>query len=49
MEFAEWIRLQYLSSLPDPRLEGRFGSCRAVRKPFAPEELARAVEELEAL
>lgn len=49
--FAEFaaIRLLYLSSFPDPRLEAFFPSCRVVRKPFAPEELVRAVEELENL
>jgi hypothetical protein len=46
-DFADAIRLLYLSSSPDPRLEALFPNCRAVRKPFAPEELVRAVEELE--
>jgi hypothetical protein len=48
-ECAAAIRLLYLSSSPDPRLEALFPSCRVVRKPFAPEELVRAVEELEGL
>lgn len=48
-EFAGAIRLLYLSSFPDPRIEAFFQSCRVVRKPFAPAELVRAVEELEAL
>ena len=47
-EFADAIRLLYLSSSPDPKLEALFPNCRAVRKPFAPEELVRAVEELKA-
>jgi DNA-binding response OmpR family regulator len=47
--FADAIRLLYLSSSPDPRLEALFESCCVVRKPFAPQELVRAVEELEAL
>jgi DNA-binding response OmpR family regulator len=49
VECAAAIRLLYLSSSPDPRLEALFPSCRVVRKPFAPEELVRAVEELEIL
>jgi len=49
LEFADGLRLLYLSSSPDPRLEALFPSCRAVRKPFAPEELVRVVEELEGL
>jgi DNA-binding response OmpR family regulator len=49
LEFADAVRLLYLSSLPDPRMEALFLSCRVVRKPFAPAELVRAVEELEAL
>jgi response regulator RpfG family c-di-GMP phosphodiesterase len=49
VEFAGAIRLLYLSSFPDPRLEAFFRSCRVIQKPFAPEELVRAVEELEAL
>ena len=49
VDCAAAIRLLYLSSSPDPRLEALFPSCRVVRKPFAPEELVQAVEELEAL
>ena len=49
VEFADAIRLLYLSSSPDPRLEALFPNCRVVRKPFAPEELVWAVEELERL
>jgi DNA-binding response OmpR family regulator len=50
LEFADAIRrILYLSSSPDPRLEALFPNCRVVRKPFAPEELVRAVEELERL
>jgi DNA-binding response OmpR family regulator len=49
LEFAGAIRLLYLSSSPDPRLEALFLSCRVVRKPFAPEELVRAIEQLEEL
>lgn len=49
LEFADTVRLLYLSSSPDPRLEALFPDCRVVRKPFAPEELVRAVEQLEAL
>jgi len=48
-EFADAIRLLYLSGAPDPRLEALFPNCRAVRKPFDPEELVRAVEELQTL
>ena len=49
LEFADGLRLLYLSSSPDPRMEALFASCRVVRKPFAPEDLVCAVEELEAL
>jgi hypothetical protein len=49
LEYADGLRLLYLSSSPDPRMEVLFSSCRVVRKPFTPEELVRAVEELEGL
>jgi hypothetical protein len=49
LEFAGAIRLLYLSSSPDPRIEALFPICRVIRKPFAPEELVRKVEELEGL
>jgi DNA-binding response OmpR family regulator len=47
-EFAETVPLLYLSSNPDPQLEGQFRFCRVVRKPFAPSELVKAVNELAA-
>jgi len=49
LEFAGAIRLLYLSSSPDPSIEALFPICRVIRKPFAPEELVRKVEELEGL
>jgi hypothetical protein len=49
LEFADQIRLLYLSSCPDPRLEAQFSSCRMVRKPFTPADLVHAVAELEAV
>jgi hypothetical protein len=49
LEFADQIRLLYLSSCPDPRLKAQFSSCRMVRKPFTPADLVHAVAELEAV
>ena len=48
LEFAEKVPLLYLSSSPDPRLGNRFRACRVVRKPFIPEELLQAVDDLTA-
>jgi CheY-like chemotaxis protein len=49
IDFAENLRLLYLSSVPDPLLEGLFPRCRVVRKPFAPSDLIQAVQDLEAM
>ena len=46
LEFADQVPVLYLSSMPDPRWLAAFRSCRAVRKPFLPEELVDAVDEL---
>lgn len=48
LEFAGTVPLLYLSSAPDPQLEGQFRCCRVVRKPFAPGELVQAISELAA-
>lgn len=47
LDFADSVRLLYLSSVPDPQLQARFRRCRAVRKPFAPADLVQAVRELD--
>ena len=49
VEFADTLRLLYLSSSPDPELEVLFPRCRVVRKPFLPADLVRAVNDLAAL
>jgi len=49
VEFARTVPLLYLTSSPDPLLKCFFRSCRVVCKPFAPEALVKAVEELEAM
>jgi CheY-like chemotaxis protein len=46
LEFAEKIPLLYLTSSPDPEMQGAFRSCQVVRKPFAPKDLVEAVEKL---
>jgi DNA-binding response OmpR family regulator len=45
-DFADTLRLLYLSSAPDPQMEALFRRCRVVRKPFAPADLVQAVREL---
>lgn len=47
LDFAESVRLLYLSSAPDPQAEARFRRCRVLRKPFAPGDLLQAVRELD--
>lgn len=49
LDFADSVRLLYLSSAPDPQLHARFRRCRVVRKPFAPADLVEAVRELDEL
>jgi DNA-binding response OmpR family regulator len=49
LDFADSVRLLYLSSAPDPQLQARFRRCRAVRKPFIPAALVQAVRELDVL
>ena len=43
LEYSDRIPLLYLTSAPDFTLEAAFRACRVVTKPFAPEDLARAV------
>jgi hypothetical protein len=49
LDFADNVRLLYLSSAPDPQLQASFRRCRAVRKPFTPADLVQAVRELDGL
>ena len=44
--FAAQVPLLYLSACPDPDLAARFQSCRALQKPFHPDQMLAAVEEL---
>src|SRR5579871_5361196 len=46
LEFADTVRLLYLSGAPDPDIGRRFRRCRVVRKPFTPVELVGALKEL---
>jgi CheY-like chemotaxis protein len=46
LEFSGRVPLLYLTSSPDVLLQAAFHNCRVVVKPFVPEELVRAVEEL---
>ena len=45
-EFGDGLRLLYLTSSPDPRIQAAFSNCRVVHKPFDPEELVQAISEL---
>jgi CheY-like chemotaxis protein len=44
--FAERVPVLYLAASPEMDLAARFRACRAIRKPFHPEQLLEAVEEL---
>lgn len=46
LEFSQRVPLLYLTSSPDVLFEAAFHSCRVVRKPFVPEELIQALNEL---
>ena len=46
LEFGSSVPRLYLTSAPDPDLEACFRACRVVRKPFVPQELVAAVNEL---
>jgi len=48
LEFSDRVPLLYLTSAPNLLLQTAFRSCRVVVKPFAPEDLARAVGALTA-
>ena len=48
LDFAERIPFVYLSSTPDHSIAARFRACRTVRKPFRPQTLLKAIEELSA-
>jgi hypothetical protein len=43
---AHKFALIYLATAPDMDLASRFPACRVVRKPFQPDELVQAIEEL---
>lgn len=43
---ADKVALIYLSTTPDMDLATQFPMCRVLRKPFQPEELVKAVEQL---
>lgn len=46
LEFAESVPLLYLTSSPNLPLQYAFRNCRVVRKPFVPDDLVRAIDEL---
>ena len=48
LEFAESVPLLYLTSSPNLQLQYAFRNCRVVRKPFVPDDLVRAIDELAA-
>ena len=43
---ADKLALVYMAAAPDMELAARFPKCRVLRKPFAPDELVKAVEGL---
>ena len=43
---ADRLHVIYLAAMPDPSLIARFPSARALRKPFANDELVEAVQSL---
>jgi len=43
---AEQVPMLYIAALPDPDMGSRFTSFRSLKKPFLPEQLLEAVEEL---
>jgi hypothetical protein len=49
IDFADRLRVLYLSGVPDPGIEALFPRCRVVRKPFAPADLLQAIKDLEAM
>ncbi|MBZ5725628.1 MAG: hypothetical protein LAP87_11600 [Acidobacteriia bacterium] len=44
--FADQIPVLYLAACPDMELASRFRSCRVLQKPFLPDQLLAAVEDL---
>jgi CheY-like chemotaxis protein len=48
LEFAERVPLLYLTSSPNLQLQYAFRKCRVVRKPFVPNDLVQAIDELAA-
>jgi hypothetical protein len=48
LEFADRVRLLYLTSQPESQLRASFPKCEVVLKPFAPEDLAQAAGTLTA-
>jgi hypothetical protein len=48
LEFAESVPLLYLTSSPTLQLQYAFRNCRVVRKPFVPNDLVKAIDELAA-
>jgi hypothetical protein len=47
-EFADTVRLLYLSGAPNPRFQHLFRRCRIVSKPFGRAELLAALKQLAA-
>jgi hypothetical protein len=47
-EFANTVRLLYISGAPDPRFQQLFRRCRVVSKPFGRAELLAALKQLAA-
>ena len=45
-EFANTVRLLYLSGAPNPRFQQLFRRCRVVSKPFGRAELVAALKQL---
>ena len=46
LPFAGQVRLLYMAACPDYQLAELFPACRVIQKPFHPDELLSAVDEL---
>jgi hypothetical protein len=46
LEFAARVPLLYMAAAPDGLLAARFRTCRVLRKPFHPQDLFSALDEL---